>query len=335
MSATFGTRVAEERKLTRGPSRRRDRTPPRGHERQQPADKRLTPIARKGSISVLCRVLERIYPPQAEPGGRSSRPLVRVRGAAAFSARPRPVAARRSPGRRAPVPGAALSAGWMVLLSHAPYLLNLAATTASPRALGRSPGRGAAASRAARSSEWCSTRLRGEGDRASAKARCRAAVSEAVAHPGTARRCCCSKASRLRRSARPHADGARASGRTRAAFLAQWSRGPRVGVCLDSAHLWGAGYDLLGDGWERVLGELADAWQLEAHSCSTATTPRWSSARTETATRPRRRQAGQELLPQAPHRPALRRTPDRARDPAGRWNVLIKKALARLRRWAR
>jgi len=33
-----------------------------------------------------------------------------------------------------------------------------------------------------------------------------------------------------------------------------------IGVCLDLAHLWACGYDLLDDGWEVVLAELASTW---------------------------------------------------------------------------
>lgn len=37
-----------------------------------------------------------------------------------------------------------------------------------------------------------------------------------------------------------------------------WEQG-RLGVCLDTAHLWGAGYDLRHGGWVRALAELASA----------------------------------------------------------------------------
>lgn len=35
----------------------------------------------------------------------------------------------------------------------------------------------------------------------------------------------------------------------------------RVGICIDTAHLWGAGYDLSGNGWERVVAELGEHWE--------------------------------------------------------------------------
>ncbi len=38
-----------------------------------------------------------------------------------------------------------------------------------------------------------------------------------------------------------------------------WWRDRRLGVCLDTAHLWAAGYDLLGGGWEDVWDELDQA----------------------------------------------------------------------------
>jgi deoxyribonuclease-4 len=44
--------------------------------------------------------------------------------------------------------------------------------------------------------------------------------------------------------------------------LRRKGRRAKVGTCLDSAHLWGAGYDLLGDGWERVLAEVGEHWGI-------------------------------------------------------------------------
>ena len=46
--------------------------------------------------------------------------------------------------------------------------------------------------------------------------------------------------------------------------LAPEGAADRIGLCLDTAHLWGTGYDLRGDGWERVLGEVGEAWLRSA-----------------------------------------------------------------------
>jgi deoxyribonuclease-4 len=34
----------------------------------------------------------------------------------------------------------------------------------------------------------------------------------------------------------------------------------RIGICIDTAHAWAAGYDLLGDGLRRLIGELDEHW---------------------------------------------------------------------------
>lgn len=41
----------------------------------------------------------------------------------------------------------------------------------------------------------------------------------------------------------------------------------RVGVCLDSCHAFAAGYDLRGDGYDRLVDELADGPGLDALAC--------------------------------------------------------------------
>ena len=41
----------------------------------------------------------------------------------------------------------------------------------------------------------------------------------------------------------------------------------RVGVCLDTCHAFAAGYDLGGDGYDRLLDELADGPGLDALAC--------------------------------------------------------------------
>jgi deoxyribonuclease-4 len=41
----------------------------------------------------------------------------------------------------------------------------------------------------------------------------------------------------------------------------------RVGVCLDTCHAFAAGYDLRGDGYDRLIDELADGPGLDALAC--------------------------------------------------------------------
>jgi deoxyribonuclease-4 len=236
--------------------------------------------------------------------------------------------------------GAALSAGLDGLcFAHAPYLLNLASDDRLLRErsvevlveelqrAGRlgllgvvlHPGSG------------------GEGDRASAEARCRAAVSEAVARAGDG-------AAMLLLEGQAGSGGQLGRTPTELARLVEPGlrslrsgvEGPRVGVCLDSAHLWGAGYDLLGDGWERVLGELADAWQLEApqlfHGNDTAV--ELGSHRDRHAP-PGEGKLGRSFFRKLLTDPRCAELPIVLEIPPGDGNVLIKKALARLRRWAR
>ena len=119
----------------------------------------------------------------------------------------------------------------------------------------------------------------------------------------------------------------------------RWARQrglPRVGVCLDSAHLWGAGYDLLGDGWERVLGELAEHWQLAApqlfHGNDTAVE---LGSRRDRHAPPGDGKLGRTFFSRLLHDERCAEMPLVLEIPPGDDNVLVKKSLARLRRWAR
>lgn len=236
--------------------------------------------------------------------------------------------------------GAALSAGLDGLcFAHAPYLLNLASDDRllrerSVEVLVEELQR---AGRLGLAGLVLHPGSGGEGDRASAKARCRAAVSEAVAHAGDG-------AAMLLLEGQAGSGGQLGRTPTELARLVEPGlrslrsgvEGPRVGVCLDSAHLWGAGYDLLGDGWERVLGELADAWQLEApqlfHGNDTAV--ELGSHRDRHAP-PGEGKLGRSFFRKLLTDPRCAELPIVLEIPPGDGNVLIKKALARLRRWAR
>lgn len=150
-----------------------------------------------------------------------------------------------------------------VCFAHAPYLLNLASAdetlrTRSTAVLVEELQR---AGRLGLVGVVLHPGSAGNGSRAEAEARCRAAITEAVEHAGTG-------AAKLLVEGTAGAGGQ--LGRTPAELahlveprLRKVGRHEKVGTCLDSAHLWGAGYDLLGDGWERVVDELAEHWGRE------------------------------------------------------------------------
>jgi deoxyribonuclease IV len=97
----------------------------------------------------------------------------------------------------------------------------------------------------------------GSGDRTAAESRCRDALAKALRLAGDA-------AARLLLEGTAGAGGQLGRTPPELARLVDPSVADRLGVCLDSAHLWGAGYDLRGDGWERALGELEEAWDVAA-----------------------------------------------------------------------
>jgi deoxyribonuclease-4 len=89
----------------------------------------------------------------------------------------------------------------------------------------------------------------GTGSRAEAEARCRSAVTEAVGRSG-------GPGARLLLEGTAGMGGQLGTTPHELSRLVEPASRARVGVCLDSAHLWGAGYDLRADGWGRVLAEL-------------------------------------------------------------------------------
>ncbi|MBZ5587626.1 MAG: deoxyribonuclease IV [Acidobacteriia bacterium] len=228
---------------------------------------------------------------------------------------------------------AAVSAGVEGLcFAHAPYLLNLASDDENLRDRSvvvlveelRRAGRLGLAGVVLHPGSG------GEGDRVSAEARCRAAVSEAVERAGDS-------AAALLLEGQAGAGGQ--LGRTPselARFVEPGLRDGRVGVCLDSAHLWGAGYDLLGDGWERVLGELAEHWQLAAPQLfhGNDTTVELGSRRDRHAP-PGEGRLGRRFFSKLLSDARCGDMPIVLEIPPGDGNVLVKKALARLRRWSR
>jgi deoxyribonuclease-4 len=144
--------------------------------------------------------------------------------------------------------------------AHAPYLLNLASADEALRArsitvLVEELER---AGRLGLAGVVLHPGSAGEGSRTEAEAHCRAAITEAVERAGAS-------AAKLLVEGTAGAGGQLGRTPEELARLVEprlrgAGRHEKVGTCLDSAHLWGAGYDLLGDGWERVLGELSEHW---------------------------------------------------------------------------
>lgn len=110
----------------------------------------------------------------------------------------------------------------------------------------------------------------------------------------------------------------------------------RVGICLDSAHLWGAGFDLLGDGWKRALGEVAEHWGREVPHLLHG-----NDTQVELGShRDRHAPPGGGLLGEAFYRrvlndPRCAALPVVLEIPPGEDNELVSSALARLRGWQR
>lgn len=94
----------------------------------------------------------------------------------------------------------------------------------------------------------------GSGNREEAESRCRAALAEAVERAGPT-------ASRLLLEGTAGAGGQLGRSPLELARLRDRSLADKIGICLDFAHLWAAGYDLTAGGWERVLDELSQGWE--------------------------------------------------------------------------
>ncbi len=171
----------------------------------------------------------------------------------------------------------------------------------------------------------------GRGDRSRAEQRCSAVLSRALARAG-------------RRSARLLLEGTAGAGGllgTGPEELHRIVRGvdpgdaPAVGVCLDTAHLWGAGYDLLRPGWGGALDELERWWGRSApdlvHGNDTAV-PLGSR-------RDRHSPPGEGVLGEVFYRRMLADArfdgvPLVIEVPPGSGNVLVAEALDRLRSWS-
>jgi len=167
------------------------------------------------------------------------------------------------------------------------------------------------------------------GNRAAAEARCRDAIVEAVETAGAG-------AARLLLEGQAGAGGQ--LGRTPAELAALRDDGlrGRIGICLDTAHLWGAGYPLAAGGLTRVLDEVAEHWEggvPDALHVNDTNVPLGSG-------RDRHAPPGEGALGESFYRellalPRLAATPMIVEIPPGDGNVLVRRALNRLRRWQR
>jgi deoxyribonuclease-4 len=227
--------------------------------------------------------------------------------------------------RAAASPGRAAVSG--ALLAHAPYLLNLASADdvlrqRSIAALAEELERAGALGIDAVVLHPGSAR---GGDRGDAEARCRAAVAEAIETAGA-----------VRLLLEGQAGGGGQLGRTpeELARLREAAVADRVGICLDTAHLWAAGYDLKAGGLQRVLDEVAEHWDRAAPDAlhiNDTSVPLGSL-------RDRHAPPGEGLLGERFYRellahPALAATPMVLEIPPGAGNALVRRALSLLRRW--
>jgi deoxyribonuclease IV len=213
--------------------------------------------------------------------------------------------------------------------AHAPYLLNLAS---ADRALRR------------RSVAVLADELRrggllglaglvlhpgsaGDGDRSEAEARCRAAIGEAIARAGIG-------VARLLREGTAGAGGQLGRSVEELARLVPEGGRSQVGLCLDTAHLWGAGCDLVGSGWDEVMAQVGERWQQVAPDLLHI-----NDTNVELGSRrDRHAPPGEGRLGERFYRTLLRDA--RLREvalvleiPPGQGNGLLRRALARLRRW--
>ena len=212
--------------------------------------------------------------------------------------------------------------------AHAPYLLNLAAEDSSLRErscrvlveeLQRAGRLGLAGVVLHPGSAGVG------GDRGVAAGRCRDALGVVVEQAGSG-------------AARVLVEGAAGAGgqvgvtpAELAALVAGCPR-ERVGLCLDLAHLWAAGYDLRGDGWERLLEEVGEAWgQPVPDLWHGNDTPSDLGSRRDRHTTPGAGQLGEEFFRRFLADERVAAAPLVLEIPPGDDNQRVREALARLR----
>jgi deoxyribonuclease IV len=165
------------------------------------------------------------------------------------------------------------------------------------------------------------------GPRGAAEERCRKALSRAIERAGE-------RGARLLLEGQAGAGGQLGRSPADLARLVDPEVRQRVGVCLDTAHLWAAGYDLTTDGLERVLGEVREHWRCEApdalHINDTAVA--LGSGRDRHAP-PGEGVLGERFYRLLLSRESLAEVPMILEIPPGDKNTLVRRALNRLRRW--
>jgi deoxyribonuclease-4 len=199
--------------------------------------------------------------------------------------------------------------------AHAPYLLNLASADEDLRR--RSLGLAGVVLHPGSA---------GLNDRGEAEARCRDAIAESVevAGPGAAV---------LLLEGTAGMGGQ--LGRTPGELAALVAAGTRVGVCLDTAHLWGAGYDLLGGGWRRVCEEMGAAWGREVPDLVHGNdTPVELGSHRDRHAPPGDGRLGEKFFRELLADERLADTPVVLEIPPGEGDALVARALARLRAWS-
>lgn len=216
--------------------------------------------------------------------------------------------------------------------AHAPYLLNLASDCAELRR--RSVAALVEELRTADLLGLTGVVLHpgsaGRGSRREASARCREAVAEALDMAGEGD-------TALLLEGMAGSGGQLGSSVCELAALVPPRRpgtGRSVGVCLDLAHLWAAGYDLHAGGWEIVLAELGECWGVSApHLLHGNDTPVECGSRKDRHAAPGEGVLGEKLFQSLLHDSRLADTPLVLEVPPGRDNQLVAGALARLRAW--
>ncbi len=216
--------------------------------------------------------------------------------------------------------------------AHAPYLLNLASEGEElrRRSIAALVGDLQAADALGLAGVVLHPGSAGRGNRREAAARCRAALAEVLGLAGDGAAALLLEGlagggGQLGRSVRELADLVPA-------------QGPRltrsVGVCLDLAHLWAAGYDVRGEGWELVVAELGDYWGVSApHLLHGNDTPVERGSHRDRHAPPGEGVLGEGVFRRLLADPRLAQTPLVLEIPPGPNNQLAASALARLRRW--
>jgi len=214
--------------------------------------------------------------------------------------------------------------------AHAPYLLNLASAddglrSRSVEVLAEELARGG---RLGLAGVVLHPGSAGAGAAGAAEVRCREALASVLQAAGP-------EAARLLLEGQAGAGGQ--LGRTPlelARLVPEDCRG-RLGVCLDTAHLWAAGFDLLGDGWEELRSQLEAGWNLSApdlwHANDTAVE---LGSRRDRHAPPGEGRLGEPFFRRMLADPMTASAPVVLEIPPGRDNALVRASLARLRRFA-